>query len=357
MAFVNQIDGLKFLASTACILPLVIAVTGINSCAKVHGGNSSRQNNISRELFHHPVIAPLSSEISTLSGEEILVANSHRFAGATFAERVNHDQLFFLLSEHFPAMTSAKTPRILIHFDYHSDLYRNNSHIHGAPNIGNYVNFMIYKRLVDEVWWILPDHSRSKQRLSSQWGCSSIFSQNELYWGRPHSLVDWQFRDGPPDQKICVSASGSFQFVANNDGCSAGSRIISFKKRSLSDILLPHHQPLKGTIILDIDADFFDHSGLYANEHPINKAVNIGPNPRCYSLHYAPPQMEVELRRFALAITSGMDLYPDYIFVSRSPEYATKNMKRLNVFFQRLAGLSKESSGSQPSLQPPRPAP
>lgn len=342
MAFVIGAIGWASLVMTNVLLWPIAAASANEAQRGGMGAHSLQATDHSGCARRQQPTTELARDRPTRGAEEILAANRHRFEHTTYLEKANHDQLLSFLSGQSLRSNRAKAPRILIHFDYHSDLYRNDSHLHDKPNIGNYVNFLIHKRLIDEVWWILPDQSRSTQQLSSQWGCATLGSQHDLYWGRPHSLVDWQFRDGPPDQMICVAPSGAFRFVAGTDRCGAGDRVVAFKKRTLSDILSVKLPPFKGMVVLDIDADFFDHSGLYANEHPTNKAVNIGPNPRCYSYHLSPPQLDAELKRFALAITRGMDLYPDYIFVARSPTYATENAARLQTFFLRLSTLARQ---------------
>jgi len=286
------------------------------------------------EKAHPPRKSP-SSEAETRLNQ-----NRFRFAASLGTTKVNHDEAYNALLTWAKAAPHRK--RTLVHFDYHSDLYRNDSHLHAPPNIGNFINFLIFKGIIDEILWILPDHTRSPAAVPSEWGCATIKSQNELYWGRPNVTMDWQFRDGPPDQTICVAPSGHFTFKRLTDHCDRLERAVPVRKRTLGDILIAPERQLEGEIILDVDLDFFDHSGLYANEHPINKAKNIGPSPHCYSLHYSPSRLQEELSRFMRAITETMDLRPAYVFVSLSPGYATQNTKSLQEFFEKLIGLTQK---------------
>jgi hypothetical protein len=280
-----------------------------------------------------------------LAARSIIDAEADRFKNAHFEMFDNHSDTLFKLRNLYSAGKLQKdSKRTLIHFDYHSDLYRNNSHTENNINIGNYINTMIWKQDVDEVWWILPDETRSTKSLGNARGCASIKSQNELYWGRPNTFRDWQFRDGPADQLICMSASGAFSYKVGTATCPDGSKSIKFLKRTLGDLLALEKSPITGPTILDIDADFFDMSGNYANESAENPGVNIGREPKCYSLHYTPELLDAELKRFATVITQKLDLRPDYIAVARSPGYTVKNTTEIFGFLSHIGTKAKSAS-------------
>jgi hypothetical protein len=280
-----------------------------------------------------------------VAARAIIDAEADRFKNAQFEMFDDHSDTLYKLRKLYTSGKLEKDPqRTLVHFDYHSDLYRNNSHTENNINIGNYINTMVWKQDVDEVWWILPDETRSTASLGTARGCASIKSQNELYWGRPNTFRDWQFRDGPADQLICMSSSGAFSYKAGAANCPDGTKAIKFFKRTLGDLLALEKSPITNPTILDIDADFFDMSGNYANESAENPGVNIGRDPRCYSLHYTPERLDEELKRFATVITQKLDLRPDYIAVARSPGYTVKNTTEIFGFLSYIGTKAKEAN-------------
>lgn len=277
------------------------------------------------------------------TARDIINAEASRFSKSYFKMYDDHDDTYFNMAAFEKTGQLPKnSKRTIIHFDYHADMYRNDSHLDGNINIGNYINTMIWKGQVGAVWWIVPDDTRSNKSLSSEPGCASIRSQQELYWGRPTSFKDWQFRDGPADQLICVAPSGSFSFKAASEACAVGSRSVPVFKRTLGDILNSTNAAITGPTILDIDCDFFDNSGSYANEDAHSPQLNIGKFPKCYSTHYSPERVEEELKRFAIAITQKMNLRPDYIGVARSPGYTVENTEKIFSFMQALGAKARK---------------
>lgn len=221
-------------------------------------------------------------------------------------------------------------PRTLFHIDYHSDLYRNNrqaeDHFEG---IGNYVNTLVADGDVDEVWWLVPDSTESSQ-------------QTRFFWQRPKAYVDWQFRDGPADQTICVNAKGYFTFGDAQMAC-AGRRV-PFHKRSLRmlegkaqgkpyEAIVPAGLFAGREVLLDIDADFFDFNGLYAND-------SWGPSPRLYSLFYEPPRLNQEFNRVLKAL-DRVSIRPILTTCAMSPQYTNSNAPKIEVFFRYIAAYSR----------------
>lgn len=229
--------------------------------------------------------------------------------------------------------------RTIIHFDNHADLYRNDSHLQGNINIGNYINTMIWKKQVRAVWWIIPDETRSAAPLPSQPGCESMPTMKSVYWDRTNSYTDWQFRDGPADQLICVSPAGHFSFKSAQSSCAEGHRTVKFYKRTLSDVLNSQNAKIEGPTILDIDTDFFDNSGNYSN-------YGYDRYPRCYNLHHSPARLDDEFTKFARVITEKMDLKPDFIGIARSPGYTVQNQEAIFSFFQFMCSKAKNCAES-----------
>jgi hypothetical protein len=262
--------------------------------------------------------------------------NADRFSNAVFRMFNHHDRTLHRLNDLYKSGELKKDGRrTLVHWDYHSDMYRNNSHLEGNVNIGNYINTLIWKGDIDEVWWIVPDATHD----TTPTKCEKPKSQQELFWGRPNSVSDWQFRDGPGDQLICVSEAGAFTFKIT--GTCPG-RTVKMHKRTLADVLSGKDGKIAGPTILDIDADFFDYSGRYANE-------GYGDEPHCYGFHEpSEAALNKTMANFMIAITDKMDLRPDYIAVSRSPGYT---VERKEIIFSALEQFSKKSKSS--AIEPP----
>jgi hypothetical protein len=279
---------------------------------------------------------PSDSEVQqgvNAGGRAVIDANAKNFANAVFRMTDHHDRTYYRLKGLYSSNLLTKKKRTLIHVDYHADLYRADSHLaphDGEINIGNYINAMIHQKDVKEVYWIIPEDTRSipgeanvdlvNSAISHDDGCQSIGSKRSLFWGPATNLTDIQFRDGPAEQKICVHSSGHFSYVSGTQACPAATETIPFHKRTLGDILkgAGNSQRIEGPTILDIDCDFFDNSGWFANT--IQK---LQQSPVCYQTRYSPERLEKELTDFMTAVTVKMQLMPDYISVARSPGYTS----------------------------------
>lgn len=270
---------------------------------------------------------------------EIIDAEAGRFSNAIFRMYDDHDTTYKNLQM---GIVPHNPERTLVHFDYHSDLYRTDWHNKGNINIGNYINTMIWKNQIKAVWWILPDDSESDVVLNQKPGCETILSQRELYWGRPDRFIDWQFRDGPPNQIICVADDGAFKYFAGGDCPATHPRKVLFFKRTLGQILRSENAEISGPTILDIDTDFFDNSGIFANENAEDPNAPTKANPQCYSTHYSPEGVEKEFARFAFAITRKMKLRPDYIGAARSPNYTVQNKEKIFAFMEYIGSKAKK---------------
>lgn len=315
------------------------------------------------------------AEVANLSffnnktAKEIILSEKARFAKAHFRMFDHHDRTYYKLKTMQSNGQLPKKQWTLIHFDYHSDMYRNNWHVDAANiNIGNYINTMMWKDQVHTVWWILPDRTKSNAAISNGHpNCSSIQSQNEIYWGREGKYADWQFRDGPADQLICVAKEkeqlhaegialpsgvkpGHLRYLPANSSCKNYERTIKFHKRTMSDLENDGIVPaISGPAILDIDADYFENSGSYANEKPGagNEGLNVGASPKCYWMRYGAQRLQTEFKRFAETITYRMNLNAnnlDYIAVARSPGYTFSNNQNEIFSFLKVIGAQTQQS-------------
>lgn len=224
----------------------------------------------------------------------------------------------------------AGTPRVLVHFDYHADLYRNNQHRqNGFEGIGNYINALVSDGAVNEIWWIVPDATETP-------------AQSKFFWEAWHSYSDWQFRDGPADQSICVNRNGDLAFGAENMTCSG--RKVPFHKRTLRmlegtvkhtayEVLVPEGWFADRDVLLDFDADFFDYNGIYANR-------GYGSEPRLYQLVYTPERLNHEFGRVLKAL-NRVALKPVLTACAMSPEYTNAHAMQIEVFFRYLGIYSR----------------
>lgn len=310
--------------------------------------------------------APLVMSTNSADAYSILEREKERFANAHYRTFDDHNRTLFQLEEMIDAKLVDRDQKwTIMHFDNHSDLYRSDVHLTGArPDIGNYINTMIYKGYVDKVYWIVPDDKLSSDanEIGTEVGCKTIKSKRKFFFERP-TFEDIQFRDGPRDQLICVQSSGRFIYKGANDGCPAGTRVVPFYKRTMNDLmqddpsLIPDESELKTfratedlaaelqkeNVIIDIDLDYFDTTGQYANEF----LRGLVRDPQCYYTHFSKEVLFTEFRRFAELITTKLDLRPQYVTASRSPGYMKKNVHEILRFAKCLGskvGLSKKST-------------
>jgi len=69
----------------------------------------------------------------------------------------DHNQLLDVLSTLMEEKKIGSSPKTLIQVDYHSDMYRDNMHLEsGYESVGNWVNVLISKGTIDEIYWVSP---------------------------------------------------------------------------------------------------------------------------------------------------------------------------------------------------------
>jgi hypothetical protein len=227
----------------------------------------------------------------------------------------------------------ARTPRILFHIDYHSDIYRNNSYVKDkVESIGNYINALVSEGDVKELWWIIPD-------------TTELDSQAPFFWKRLSDYDDWQFRDGPADQSICVGSEKNLSFGAVSMSCEG--KKVPFHKRTLRmfageakgsayEAIVPEGVFAGKSVMLDIDGDFFDYNGLYAN-------WGYAREPRSYSRTQSVNEVRVEFAKMLKALNrSGMK--PVFTSYAMSPEYIANNSREIENFGRYMSAHSKNGA-------------
>jgi len=263
--------------------------------------------------------------------------------------RLLGDSHFYIFDDHNRVLDAVKDmksrglygskPTAIVHIDYHADLYRNNLHLSVPPTIGNYINKLISDHDVDEVWWIVPDATRDLAAEDRAPG-AAVSRQREVFWGRD-TFADWQFRDGPADQAICVSqADGALSFGPEDMPCP--DKKVLFHKRTNQDILTrtpaqdPYLQvPERYQTILDIDGDFFDYTGIYAND-------GHGPFPRKYRLHYKNTAILHEEFGRLLAGVERMKAKPFLTTCAMSPFFVSLTAQDEVEYFLTSLGLFQQ---------------
>lgn len=207
--------------------------------------------------------------------------------------------------------------KILVIVDYHSDIYKNNYNIdHHFEGVGNWVNRLmneINKKgdgLVDEIYWVLPDSTMSK-------------NQNELYWGREEFDTKQTLISGLIDVVIYADKTGRLYFDNPNR---QDFREIKIHKRLLSE--MPSFAENTKQIILTIDADYFIYNGFEAffkTPEPGLSETNVN------------EMFEKMVDRFA-----EIKLKPVFVGCSESPEYTVNEYRwMVEKFFRFIAIYSK----------------
>jgi hypothetical protein len=209
------------------------------------------------------------------------------------------------------------TPKTLIHFDYHSDMYRDNEHINKRyESIGNYINVLMSNGEVNEIYWIIPDNTKVNKE------------QKALFWD-DQTTENWQFIDGPRDQKIYVDKenNNALRFNKPKDYTPVKYDEISFHKRLLSEI--PSFKESSKQVIVDIDADFLSYNGYQAF---IKGKESLNPGAE---------QLNQEKKRI-IDTLYHQEIKPVLGIFCYSPEYTNENVKTLlNSFGQEMTEASK----------------
>lgn len=242
-------------------------------------------------------------------------------------EAVFENALFDVVQDHNQDIDTIKTakekglidntPKTLIHFDYHSDMYRDNEHINKSyESIGNYINVLMSNGEVNEIYWIIPDNTKANKE------------QKALFWD-DQTTENCQFIDGPRDQKIYVDKenNNALRFQKPKDYTPVKYGEISFHKRLLSEI--PSFKESSKQVIVDIDADFLSYNGYQAfikNKEFLNPAAE---------------QLNQEKKRI-IDTLYNQEIKPVLGIFCHSPEYTNDNVKTsLSSFGQEMTEASK----------------
>lgn len=202
------------------------------------------------------------------------------------------------------------SPKILIHADVHSDLYKNNlNQTDGYESIGNWINSAIADDSINEIYWLLPDETESAK-------------YNNVFWGHTNTHNGGEFWDGPADQTFWVDSKGTIYF---DDPHAKGEKAVLFHKRLLRQ--MPSFKNTKEPVILNIDFDYFDFNGNQASQ-------NI------YIHNSSTAYLNTKLAKFVQGLNK-INLKPILVTCSRSQEY-TAGMGHELEKFCRYIGLNSK---------------
>ena len=225
------------------------------------------------------------------------------FKGSTVAIIENHQDILNAVKDLNESGLLGSAPKTLVNIDYHADLRRNNDHLEKTLiDEGNWINALVSNGTVDEIYWVLPDESKTDP------------AQKAWYWEQDPATGRTYFKSGPPEQTFFVDLeSGKIYFDPVPEKRNLAP--VSFHKLVLSE--LPKFSGNK-EIILSLDADFFDPLDHLAKKDQTEKTLSK------------------KLTGFANALVSAK-IKPVLTGCSRSIEYTTKtHTLQLDGFFQKI---------------------
>ena len=180
---------------------------------------------------------------------------------------------------------------VLIHLDTHSDLCYEENPEDFQEKIEDYINTLVSKKLVNKVYWVLPDWTKNKEVNYVFWGDQNIdgFIQLSCY------------NIGPKVLELYIDQAGNIKFDKPDD-------ISKYQQISFERILIDELPQIESNqnVYLDLDLDYLGNTGF----DTIAEA-NFNPT-------------EKELSNIIFKIFNVLDqkkIVPDYISLSRSPGY------------------------------------
>ena len=243
---------------------------------------------------------------------------SRIFGGSLFDYFQNHNQALDIIDALTEDGLLQKKPATLIHFDSHSDMYRVSRKEDKTPNYGqgyaDYINSLILDGTVEELFWVIPDESRTPEN-------------QEIYWN-PETGIDEVFHsvmfNGTRTQTFYVDERDkdiSFDKPDDYNVNPAWYRTITFHKVILEELQLERNDR---PIIIDIDADYFCNTG---NDTPNEMIV---------------PYDEYNITRF-LTTLENLGIRPMLTMGALSPGYTFDEDKiALERFFQDIGASTQK---------------
>jgi len=195
---------------------------------------------------------------------------------------------------------------VLLHFDTHSDLYVDEDLSENTEGIGDYVNVLVSKGIVDEVFWVLPDWSRRPEAEHILWSDEPLGEVD----------VDTAYTNGPRLLELYVDEKGDIGFGEPVSDDVPVRRIVKYHRITISEL-----PPLRGErTFLDFDADYIGNSGFGTDG-----CINFNPTP---SQIYG--SFEAVFRKLEAA---GAE--PEIATLSISPGYTPdESIPIIQAFFQ-----------------------
>ena len=195
------------------------------------------------------------------------------FDGSLFDYFQNHNQALDIIEALTQDGLLQKKPATLIHFDSHSDMCRLSRKEYFYDNkyghsISTYINTLILEGRVEEIYWVIPDESRTPENLYFFWNPST---GTDEYFG---------MFNGPKTQTFYVDERDIDIYFDRPDDYNdnpARYRKVTFHKVILEELRLERYDR---PVIIDIDADYFSNNGFdTVNEMvvPYNAELGIFP--------------------------------------------------------------------------------
>lgn len=223
--------------------------------------------------------------------------------------------------EHDPAI-SQQLPIQVIHFDSHSDIwgYPDPRSFVPAEQIGDFLNNLMERQLVSDIYWVLPDWSRLA-------GFESRFYDSELKF-----LVNNEpeaYTEGPAVHQVYVEKqSNLMHFRTPDDAGMQPEKYFVIRIHKLTIDQLPSFEGQEN-VFLEFDADYFSNSGF---DTMLAAAFNPSHG---------------ELRRSVKQVLDQLvlsNVKPILAYLCRSPKYASnEDQSMLAYWFMEGANAAGKS--------------
>lgn len=242
-------------------------------------------------LTHNDVVIP-----------EVVLQEAPWSIDPIFFERFDHNHQVLALIEYARDQGFLNEDVTLIHFDTHSDFFIYGDPLRFQESIADYVNTLISKQWIKEMYWVLPDWTKEPEVAHVYWGNTDF--------GNPYG--GHSYAKGPDTLSVYVNSDGILFFEKPEE------EVTEILIHRVLQSELPNTFTTQYTYV-DIDADYFSNSGydteIQSNWNPTEQ------------------QLLADLERMAGMLEK---IGPDYVSLSLSPGYVSEEDKQvINDYFAR----------------------
>lgn len=245
------------------------------------------------------------------------------FGGSVSAVTRDHNGDLDIINDAHSKNLIPKEPMTLLHFDTHSDMFRNGPDDELACNnqsIADYINNMISDGEVDDVYWVIPDEVATKgvNPFSDNYSPDKL---NSVMLGDSKDRKNVTLYMDKTDNKLAILDKEPDDYKSNPNKY----RKFNFHRITIDE--LPDSLAKNKNIMIDVDKDYFYNSGYDTYE---DAAVNYG------------NRLPGKLDSFA-AILDAKGIKPILTTLSQSPEYCSdpEQAKIIDGFFSNVINKSK----------------